>query len=66
MDADVVVKLADQHAVGDRGVAAVSLMPQVVHVAVDGGEPGRAGDQVDRKAGDGVAQRLPGPTAQSR
>jgi hypothetical protein len=42
VDADVVVELADQSAVGDGGFAAVGLVAQVVDVAVDGG-PGALG-----------------------
>jgi hypothetical protein len=37
VDADVVVELADQGAVGNRGVAAVGLVAQVVDVAPGGG-----------------------------
>ena len=39
VDAYVVVELAQQHAVGGAGLAAVFLVPQVVHVAPGGGPP---------------------------
>jgi hypothetical protein len=39
VDADVVVELAQQHAVGDGGFPAVGLVGQVVHVAPGGGPP---------------------------
>src|SRR5580704_8925136 len=39
VDADVVVELAQQHALGDGGGAAVFLVLQVVHVAPGGGPP---------------------------
>jgi hypothetical protein len=63
VDADVVVELADKGTVDDRGLAAVSLMPQVVHIAVHGGaiatRPGAVPvAQLDRAAdvtGDGAA-----------
>src|SRR5215475_3328615 len=42
VDADVVVELAEQHAVADAGVAAVLLVPQVVHVAIDAGPATRS------------------------
>ena len=37
VDADVVVELAQQHALADGGFAAVGLVLQVVHVAPGGG-----------------------------
>src|SRR5580700_9278580 len=39
VDADVVVELAQQHALADGGCAAVFLVLQVVHVAPGGGSP---------------------------
>src|ERR1700734_855682 len=39
VDADVVVELAQQHAVAHGGFAAVFLVLQVVHVAPGGGSP---------------------------
>src|SRR5215475_5277145 len=56
VDADVVVELAQQHAVLDAGVAAVLLVPQVVHVAIDGGpaaaRPGAAPVAQQHRAAD--------------
>jgi hypothetical protein len=39
VDPDVVVEVAQQHAVADGGCAAVGLVGQVVHVAPGGGPP---------------------------
>src|SRR5215831_11456969 len=56
VDAHVVVELAQQHAVADAGLAAVLLVPQVVHVAIDGGpaaaRPGAAPVAQQHRAAD--------------
>ena len=44
VDAHVVVELAQQHAVGDGGFAAVGFVGQVVHVAPGGGPPAAGPD----------------------